>query len=61
MSYRDTYAAWQAEPDAFWMDAARKIDWDRPPSRAFFDQGPAGEWFADGMLNACWNAVDRHV
>ncbi len=61
MSYRDTYAAWQADPEGFWMDAARKIDWDRPPSRAFFDQGPAGEWFADGMLNACWNAVDRHV
>ncbi|WP_295045497.1 propionyl-CoA synthetase [uncultured Paracoccus sp.] len=61
MSYRDTYAAWQADPEAFWMQAADRIDWTRPPSRAFFDQGPAGEWFADGTLNACWNAVDRHV
>ncbi|GHG11029.1 propionyl-CoA synthetase [Paracoccus aerius] len=61
MSYRDTYAGWQADPEGFWMEAARKIDWERPPSRAFFDQGPAGEWYADGMLNACWNAVDRHV
>lgn len=61
MSYRDTYAAWQSDPEGFWMDAARRIDWDRTPSRAFFDQGPAGEWFADGMLNACWNAVDRHI
>ncbi|MDO5529047.1 MAG: AMP-binding protein, partial [Paracoccus sp. (in: a-proteobacteria)] len=37
------------------------IDWDKPPSRAFFDQGPAGEWFSDAMVNTCWNAVDRHV
>lgn len=61
MSYRDVYAAWQADPEGFWMDAARAIDWDRMPSRAFFQQGPAGEWFADGMVNACWNAVDRQV
>ena len=61
MSYRDVYAAWQADPEGFWMDAARAIDWDHRPSRAFFRQGPAGEWFADGTLNACWNAVDRHV
>ncbi|MDB6180591.1 propionyl-CoA synthetase [Paracoccus fistulariae] len=61
MSYSDIYAAWQADPEAFWMEQADLIDWDRRPSRAYFDQGPVGEWFADGLLNTCWNAVDRHV
>ncbi|MFV0303125.1 MAG: AMP-binding protein, partial [Paracoccus sp. (in: a-proteobacteria)] len=61
MGYRDVYEGWKADPEGFWMDQARAIDWDRPPSRAYFDQGPAGEWFADAMVNTCWNAVDRHV
>ena len=61
MAYRDVYASWKSDPEGFWMAQAEKIDWDRPPSKAFFDQGPVGEWFADGLTNTCWNAVDRHV
>ena len=61
MTYHDIYADWQNNPEAFWMNASQAIDWTQPPSRAFFDQGPAGEWFADGMVNTCWNAIDRHV
>ena len=62
MGYRDIYSAWQADPEAFWMQAAEAIDWAQPPSRALFDgQAPIYEWFSDGMVNTCWNAVDRHV
>lgn len=61
MSYQDLYARWKSDPEAFWMEATGTIDWTHPPSRAHFDQGPAGEWFADGMVNTCWNAIDRHV
>ncbi|MDO5706338.1 MAG: propionyl-CoA synthetase [Paracoccus sp. (in: a-proteobacteria)] len=61
MAYKEVYEGWQADPERFWMDAAQGIDWIKPPSRAFFEQGPAGEWFADAMVNTCWNAVDRHV
>lgn len=61
MAYRDIYEAWKADPEGFWLQAAERIDWSRAPGRAFFDQGPAGEWFADAMGNTCWNAVDRHV
>ena len=44
------------------MNAAQGIDWITPPSRALFaDNAPLYEWFADGQLNVCWNAVDRHV
>jgi len=62
MAYKDVYAGWRADPEAFWMQAADTIDWDRKPSRALFaDNAPLYEWFADGMVNTCWNAVDRHV
>ncbi|MCG6111035.1 MAG: propionyl-CoA synthetase [Paracoccus sp.] len=61
MSYQQMYARWKADPEAFWMQAADAIDWTARPSRAHFDQGPAGEWFADSMVNTCWNAIDRHV
>ncbi|MBL4811187.1 MAG: AMP-binding protein, partial [Rhodobacteraceae bacterium] len=62
MGYRETYAAWQNDPEAFWLEAAQTIDWDAFPSKALNDENaPFYEWFTDGMLNACWNAVDRHV
>ncbi len=62
MAYNDVYAAWQADPEGFWMDAAKAISWDKPPSKALFDDNaPLYEWFSDGMVNTCYNAVDRHV
>lgn len=62
MTYAETYAASIRDPNAFWMRAATAIDWDKPPSKALFEENaPFYEWFADGMLNTCWNAVDRHV
>ncbi|WP_300519375.1 propionyl-CoA synthetase [Aliiroseovarius sp.] len=62
MGYKDVYEAWQANPEAFWMEAAQAIDWDKAPSKALFDENaPLYEWFSDGMVNTCWNAVDRHV
>ncbi|NDW53008.1 propionyl-CoA synthetase [Aliiroseovarius sp. PrR006] len=62
MAYKDVYAAWQANPEAFWMDAAQAISWDKAPTKALFDgNAPIYEWFSDGMVNTCYNAVDRHV
>lgn len=62
MGYREVYASWQADPERFWMEAAEAIDWVRKPSKALFDErAPIYEWFSDGLVNGCWNAVDRHV
>lgn len=62
MTYKDVYAAWQQDPDGFWMQAAEAIDWVQRPSKALFDdRAPFYEWFRDAKVNACWNAVDRHV
>ncbi len=50
------------DPEGFWLAEARRIDWDRFPTRAYDPgAGPVGDWFTDGMVNGCWNAVDRHV
>jgi len=62
MNYRDTYAAWQADPEAFWMEAAEAVDWVKKPSHALDDdRAPFYDWFADGTMNTCYNALDRHV
>ncbi|WP_425037980.1 propionate-CoA ligase PrpE [Primorskyibacter sp. S187A] len=62
MGFSEVYASWKADPEQFWMDAAEAIDWEQKPSRALFDKGEhLYEWFADGRVNTCWNAVDRHV
>ena len=62
MGYAEDYARWQADPEAYWMEAARAIDWVRPPSRGLVGgQGPRPSWFGDALVNTCWNAVDRHV
>ena len=60
--YRETYDRWRADPQAFWAEAAREIAWTRPPGRIFDAKGGVyGRWFPDARLNACFNALDRHV
>jgi len=50
------------DPETFWLDAARAVDWTRPPSRALDSAGaPLYRWFPDAELNVCANALDRHV
>ncbi|MGB0854367.1 MAG: propionyl-CoA synthetase [Pikeienuella sp.] len=61
-SYREIYDAWQNDPETFWMDGAKAIDWIEPPTKAVSDENaPLYEWYTDGVCNTCWNAVDRHV
>ncbi|MGH6770127.1 MAG: AMP-binding protein [Xanthobacteraceae bacterium] len=55
---RALYERWRGDPEAFWAEAARALDWTKAPERIF---DPARGWFPDGICNACWNAVDRHV
>jgi propionyl-CoA synthetase len=60
--YAEAYSAWKRDPEGWWMAQAAAIDWIRPPSRALSaERAPFYEWFADGLVNTCWNAVDRHV
>ncbi|WP_019814311.1 propionyl-CoA synthetase [Saccharomonospora saliphila] len=61
-AYTEQYRRGLDDPEGFWLDAARAIDWVRPPSRALDSSGaPLYRWFGDGVLNTAYNALDRHV
>jgi propionyl-CoA synthetase len=50
------------QPDTFWAEQARLIDWFASPQRVCnWDRPPFAKWFEGGRLNLCHNAVDRHV
>src|ERR1700761_987251 len=60
--YHETYDRWRADPQGFWAEAAREIAWTKAPERIFdASAGVYGRWFPDARLNACFNALDRHV
>ena len=60
--YADMYRAAVADTAKFWLDAAAGIDWATPPQTGLDrDNPPFYRWFPDGMMNSCYNAVDRHV
>lgn len=62
MGYRETYQGWKDDPEAFWMQAAEAIDWVKKPSKALDDSNaPFYQWYTDGEMNTCYNALDRHV
>jgi propionyl-CoA synthetase len=62
MGYAAIYNNWKSDPEGFWMDAAKAIDWVKPPTRALSDKNaPLYEWYADAQVNTCYNAIDRHV
>jgi propionyl-CoA synthetase len=60
--YFDVYDAWKSNPEAFWAEAAKAIDWFRQPDTVFDQsQGVYGRWFVGGETNTCFNCLDRHV
>jgi len=61
-AYEEVYRRSVQDPEGFWLEAARAVDWVREPTTAL-DEGmaPLYRWFPDGQLNTCHNALDRHV
>ncbi len=60
--YHEVYGAWKSDPEAFWAQAAREIDWIKPPQKIFdASAGVYGRWFPDATCNTCHNALDRHA
>ena len=64
-TYAEMYARAERDPDGFWRDEARRIDWVKPFTRVknvswdpdnFFIK-----WFEDGTLNVSANCIDRHL
>jgi acetyl-CoA synthetase len=64
----ETYLAWYKEsvdnPDAFWAEHGKRIDWSKPFTKVkntSFDGDVSIKWFEDGETNVAYNCVDRHL
>ena len=61
-SYADFYRQSVDQPEAFWTEQAKLIDWHKPFTRVCnYDNPPFAHWFEGGQTNLCHNAVDRHL
>src|SRR6201990_3746156 len=60
--YHEVHARSLRDPEGFWGEAAREIDWIKPAEKVFDStQGLYGRWFTGAVVNTCYNALDRHV
>ena len=61
-SYDSKQATGSTSAQAFWLNAAKLIDWVKPPTIAYGKDADSNEeaWFPDGVLNTCYNTLDRH-
>ena len=60
--YHEVHARSLRDPEGFWAEAAREIDWIEPAKKIFDPTvGAYGRWFTGAVVNTCYNALDRHV
>ena len=63
--YQELYAWSVADPDSFWAEQARRIDWIKPfgsvKNTSFGPDSVSIKWFEDGTVNAAQNCIDRHL
>ena len=61
-TYRDFYRQSIEQPDQFWSEQAKLIDWQQPFEQVCdYSNPPFANWFVGGRTNLCHNAVDRHL
>ena len=63
--YEDMYARSIKDPNGFWGDEAKRLDWIKKPTKVknttYDPHNVSIKWFEDGTLNASYNCVDRHL
>jgi acetyl-CoA synthetase len=63
--YQDMYARSVRDPEGFWGEHGKRIDWIKPYTRvkrtSFAPGNVSIEWFGDGTTNASLNCIDRHL
>ncbi len=63
--YEEMYAASITDPEGFWAEQAKRLDWIRPFTKvkntSFAPGNISIRWFEDGTLNVAANCVDRHL
>jgi len=61
-SYKEFHKHSIEQPDAFWSEEAKLVDWHTPPKQVLdYSRPPFAKWFVGGETNLCYNAVDRHA
>ncbi|MGH7853312.1 MAG: AMP-binding protein, partial [Candidatus Binatia bacterium] len=61
-TYDEVYTRWLNDPESFWAQAAEAVHWHKKWDRVLdASRAPFYGWFAGGLLNTCFNALDRHV
>jgi len=63
--YKEMYAQSINDPDTFWGEAGKRLDWIKPYSKVknttFAYPDVSIKWYEDGSLNAAANCIDRHL
>ncbi len=63
--YKTLYNASLSDPDAFWAEQGKRLDWMKPFTKVKdvdFTLGQVSiKWFEDGVLNVSANCIDRHL
>jgi len=61
-TYREFYRRSIEDPNSFWGEQSKLIHWVKPFNTVLdYSRPPFAKWFAGGLTNLCFNAVDRHV
>ena len=61
-TYDAVYTRWLNNPENFWAEVAEAVHWHKKWDRVLDDSRPPFyRWFPGGLLNTCYNALDRHV
>lgn len=64
-TYKAMYQQSVVNPDGFWREQAKRLDWVKPftavKQTSFDDHHVDIKWFADGTLNVSYNCLDRHL
>ena len=55
------YERARRDPEGYWADWAKQLEWSRPWDRVLEWKPPHAKWFLGGTLNASVNCLDRHV
>ncbi len=59
--YHEVYEGWKTDPEGFWQQAAKEIDWVKPADKIYDKVDDLDRWFVGAQCNTCYNCVDRHV
>lgn len=62
--YAEMYAQSVTDPDGFWKEIGKRITWFKEPTiikNSTFNSPVSIKWYEDGILNASYNCIDRHL